>query len=159
MPPVPVDADFVGEIVPGDTTEVAYKCKNYSVLEGPQTSTCDQLTGQWTEPPRCIRPVLSPTNRPTIPKIRTDEAIHLDKETPRPRFPDRLPRPWTRSPERIPDPNILDKGIPGDQETGQWTELPKFLDPNWMSAGVVNRSSFLLIAIIAIQLCAFSYLS
>ena len=57
--------------------------------------------------------VLSPTNRSTIPEIRTDEAIHLPNETPRPRFPDRLPRPWTRSPERIPDPNILDKGIPG----------------------------------------------
>ena len=45
------------EIIPG-TTEVTYKCNDQLVLDpnGPQGSTCDQLTGRWTELPRCICP-------------------------------------------------------------------------------------------------------
>jgi hypothetical protein len=85
LPPVPVGADIIGEVVPRETTQVSYKCKNHLVLEGPRTSTCDQGTGQWTKLPKCRDP------------------IH--------------------------------------------------------GLAVVNRSSFSVISIIAIQLCAFSYLS
>jgi hypothetical protein len=49
----------VSRPVPGDDTQVSYKCENDLVMEGPPTSTCDQGTGQWTELPRCIRPGLS----------------------------------------------------------------------------------------------------
>ena len=63
LPPVPVDADVVGELVPGNTTAVSYQCTNNLVLDGPQTSTCDQVTGQWSELPRCVRPATS------VPKI------------------------------------------------------------------------------------------
>ena len=237
LPPVPANADVFPELMLGDTTEVAYQCKDNLIRNrrGPRTSTCDQLTGQWTELPRCIcpdpfvpdsrmiqrddfsaqfeciggfsidrngaqvgtcdpqtgrwielprciRPVLSPTNRSTIPEIRTDEAIHLPNETPRPRFPDRLPRPWTRSPERIPDPNILDKGIPGhfpqippvkgpglpflpnvkDVAGSAFPEIrgknPFLSDKELpVNAQVVNRPSLSVVSIIAIQLCAFIY--
>ena len=56
MPPVPVDADVVGTIFPGKTTRVVYRCKNNLVRNrrGSRRSTCDQLTGQWTEVPSCI---------------------------------------------------------------------------------------------------------
>ena len=55
-PPIPLHADVSSEVVPGKTTNVTYKCNDPFVLDPnrPQFSTCDQLTGQWTDLPICI---------------------------------------------------------------------------------------------------------
>ena len=139
-PPVPVDADVVGEPARGNTTQVSYKCKNNLVLDprGPQTSTCNQLTGQWTRLPRCIRPDQSVLENSRIIEKFTgirqnnDEFIWQN-------------RSWTSPSNPLP---------------GQSPQFPAWMYPGHTvpaNAEVVNRSSFSFISIISIVVCSFNY--
>ena len=181
-PPVPVDADVVGQVVPGNTTEVAYKCKNNLVLDprGPRTSTCDQLTGQWTEVPRCIRPDLhvqsssdeQPGHFPQIPTVK-DLGLPVPtnvKDVAGSAFPEiQGKNPFLSSNELD---TLISNLLPGSRPIAQFTgegpdpaigdvannffeDMNKFAVP--VNAQVVNRPSLLVISIIAIQLCAFIY--
>jgi hypothetical protein len=67
-----VHGDVSTEVVPGNTTNVTYKCNDPFVLDpnGPQNSVCDELTGQWSELPRCICPdPLVPTNAEVAQRV------------------------------------------------------------------------------------------
>ena len=139
-PPVPVNADVVGIPFRGNTKKVSYKCQNNLVLDprGPQTSTCDQLTGQWTPLPRCIRPDLSVLENSGIverfTRIRqnNDEFILQN-------------RSWMSPSNPLP---------------GQSPQFPVWIYPRHTvqaNAEVVNRSSFSVISIISLVVCSFNY--
>ena len=182
MPPVPVDADVVGTIFPGKTTRVVYRCKNNLVRNrrGSRRSTCDQLTGQWTEVPRCIRPDLhvqsssdeQPGHFPQIPTVK-DLGLPVPtnvKDVAGSALPDIRGKNPSLSSKELD--TLISNPLPGSRPRTRFTwEGPdpaigdmannlfkivnKFAVP--VNAQVANRPSLSVVSIIAIQLCAFIY--
>ena len=106
-PPIPLHADVSSEVVPGKTTNVTYKCNDPFVLDPnrPQFSTCDQLTGQWTDLPKCI------CADPLVP-ANAQIASYADFNVT----------------YKCKDPFVLNQNGPQfstcDRLTGHWTDLP-----------------------------------
>ena len=102
-PPVPVNGDVTTVLVPGDTTKVTYKCADPFVLDPKEleTSTCDQLTGQWTQPPKCICPHPQVVNGKII--RRTDYSADFQCRD---------------------GYHLIGNGTATCTETGTWTNLP-----------------------------------
>jgi Sushi repeat (SCR repeat) len=102
-----VNADVATHVIPGKTTNVTYKCNDPFVIDpkGPQFSTCDQLTGQWTDIPICI---CADPPVPANAQIASNANFNVTY--------------------KCKDPFVIDSYGPQysncDQLTGMWTDLP-----------------------------------
>jgi Sushi repeat (SCR repeat) len=126
-PPIPLHADVSTEVVPGKTTNVTYKCNDPFVLDpnGPQFSTCDQLTGHWTDLPICVS---------ADPLVPADARIARTELSYKP---------------TVHDYFVIESNgtqfYDGDQVTEHWTELPNFNcsdPPVPANAQIVDRAEF-----------------
>ena len=112
-PPVPVDADVAEKVEPGRTTQVTYKCRDPLVVDpkGPQSSSCNQRTGQWTQLPKCT------CRDPDVPaKV---EIVHLQDFLISVKCNDRL----------VLDPDGPENST-CDPVTGGWSQLPRCICPD-----------------------------
>ena len=127
------------DVIPGKPTNVTYKCNDPFVLDPnrPQFSTCDQLTGQWTDLPKCI------CADPLVP-ANAQIASYADFNVT----------------YKCGDPFVLNQNGPQlttcDQLTGQWTgpSICVCADPPVPANGqIVSRTDF------SVQFqCDFSFL-